>query len=110
MLQNHPNPGRRFGTSKMHLSPPVALAAVRSKEVVLLLLIRCLLLLPLWDSVIDLCFVVRYFVSILVLQSSQLGRESWLPCFVCLLVSHDCCVALPHDVMGLSAVCDCGIS
>ena len=26
--------------------------------------------LPLWDSVIVLCFVVRYFVSILVLQSS----------------------------------------
>ena len=22
----------------------------------------------------------------------------------------DCCVALPHDAVGLSAVCDCGIS
>ena len=32
------NLGRRFGTSKMHLSPPVAKAAVRSKAVVLLLL------------------------------------------------------------------------
>ena len=30
-----------------------------------------------------LCFVVRYFMSILVLQSSQWGRESWLICFVC---------------------------
>ena len=39
---------------------------------------------PLWDSVIVLCFVVRYFVSILLLQSSQWGRESWLLCFVCL--------------------------
>ena len=68
----------------MHLKPPVALAAVRSKALVLLLLIRCLLLLPLWDSVIVLCFVVRYFVSILVLQSSRWGRESWLLCFVCL--------------------------
>ena len=29
-----------------------------------------IMLLPLWDSVIVLCFVVRYFVSILVLQSS----------------------------------------
>ena len=56
---------RRFGTSKMHLSP---LAAVRSKAVVLLLLTFCLLLLPLWESVIVLCFVVRYFMSILVLQ------------------------------------------
>ena len=36
----------------MHLSPPVALAAVHSKAVVLLLLICCRLLLPLWESVI----------------------------------------------------------
>ena len=26
------------------------------------------------------------------------------------LVSRGCCVALPGDAMGLSAVCDCGIS
>ena len=26
------------------------------------------------------------------------------------LVSRDCCVALPRGAMGLSAVCDCGIS
>ena len=45
-------------------------AAVRSKSVVLLLLTIYLLLLPLWASVIVLCFVVRYFISILVLQSS----------------------------------------
>ena len=54
----------------MHLSPPVAWAAVRSKAVVLSLLTFCLLLLPLWKSVIVLCFVVRYIMSILVLQSS----------------------------------------
>ena len=49
----------------------MALAAVRSGAVVLLLLLTfCLLLLPLWESVIVLCFVVRYFMSILVLQSS----------------------------------------
>ena len=48
----------------------MALAAVRSKAEVLLLLIRCCLLLPLWDSVIFLCFDARYFMSILVLQSS----------------------------------------
>ena len=45
-------------------------SAVHSKAVVLLLLTFCLLLLPLWESVIVLCFVVRYFMSILVLQSS----------------------------------------
>ena len=50
--------------------PPVAWAAVRSRADVLLLLTFCLLLLPLWESVIVLCFVVRYFMSILVLQSS----------------------------------------
>ena len=43
----------------------MAWAAVRSKAVVLLLLTCCLLLLPLWKSVIVLCFVVRYFVSII---------------------------------------------
>ena len=68
----------------MHLSPKQGdLASVRSKTEVLLL-ICCWLLLPLFDSVIVLCFVVRYFVSILVLQSSRWGRESWLLCFVCL--------------------------
>ena len=61
---------QRFGISKMHLSPPVAWAAVCSKAVVMLLLTFCLLLLPLWDSAIVLCFVVRNFISILVFQSS----------------------------------------
>ena len=61
----------------------MALAAVLSKAVVLLLLIHWLLL-PLLDYVIILCFVVHYFVFILALQSSQWGRESWLLCFVCL--------------------------
>ena len=53
--------------------------------VFLLLLTFCLLLLPLWESVIVLCFVVRYFMSILVLQSSWWGRESWLFCLICIL-------------------------
>ena len=47
--------------------PPVSKDVVRSKAVVLLLLTCCLLLLPLWESVIVLCFVVRYFMT---LQSS----------------------------------------
>ena len=42
-----------------------------------------LLLFPLWESVIVLYFVVRYFMSILVLQSSWWGRESWLLCLIC---------------------------
>ena len=54
----------------------MALATVRSKAVVLLLLIVT----PIVGSVIDLCFVVRNFVSILALQSSRWGRESGLLC------------------------------
>ena len=50
----------------MHLSVPVAYTVVRSKAAALSLLIQCLLLLPLWESVIVLGFVVRYFMSILV--------------------------------------------
>ena len=48
----------------------MAQTAVLSKVVVLLLFTGCLLLLPLRESVIVLCFVVCYFMSILVLQSS----------------------------------------
>ena len=70
VLQQQQNLGRRFVTSKMYLSPPVAQAAVHSKAVALLSLTFCLLLLPLWESVIALCFVVCYFMSVLVLQSS----------------------------------------
>ena len=25
-------------------------------------------------------------------------------------MSHDCCVAFPHNATGSSAVCDCGIT
>ena len=55
-------------------------------------------------------FVVRYFMSILVCY--QLDGEEITGCFTLFvfLVSRDCCVALPHDATGLSAVCDCGIS
>ena len=38
VLQQQQNLGPRFGTSKMDLSPPVTLAAVPSKVVVLLLI------------------------------------------------------------------------
>ena len=70
----------------------------------------CLLLLPSWESVIVLCFVVRYFMSILVLQLSWWGRGGWLHCLVCLPgVSWLLCV-FPRGGMGLSAVCNCGIS
>ena len=86
------------------------MAVLLSKAVfLLLLLIICWLLSPLWDSVIVLCFVVRYFVSILVLQSSWWGRER-AGCFALFvfLVSSGCCVNLLRGATGLSAVCECG--
>ena len=53
---------------------------------------------------------IRYFMSILVLQSSQWGRESRLICLVVILVFRNCYVVLPGGVMGVAAVCVCGIS
>ena len=57
-----------------------------------------------------LCFVVRYFVSILVLKSSRWVGGAGCFALFAFLVFRDCCVANPHDDMGLSAVCDCGTS
>ena len=85
----------------MHLSPPplpVAWAAVRSKAVVLLLLV------PLWDSVIVLCFVERYFVSILVYSHLDVEEGGWLICFVFLLVTCDCYVSLSRCATGFVCV------
>ena len=91
VLQQQQNLGRRFGTSKMHLSlPPVAKAAVRSKVVVLLLFTLGLLLLPLWESVIVLCFVVRYFMSILVFAIILMGKRK----LVALLSLSSWCFAM----------------
>ena len=68
------------------------------------------MLLLLWESVIVLFFVVRNFVSILV--CIHLYGEERTGCFASfvLLVSRDCCVALPRGAMSLSEVYDCGIS
>ena len=43
---------------------------------------------------------------------NHLDGEERAGCFALFvfLVSHEWCVALPHDAAGLSAVCDCGIS
>ena len=91
----------------MHLSPPPPpphwlwlLSVLTYRVVVLLLSIRCWLLLPLWDFVIILCFVVRYFVSILVLPSSRWVRESCLLYFVWLPGVSWLLLALPKDARG----------
>ena len=47
----------------MYLSPThVAYAAIRSKTLVLLLLIHCLFLLSLYGFLFSPCFVIQYFV------------------------------------------------
>ena len=71
--------------SELEIPKRLIIKVKQIKAVVLLLLTFCLLLLPLWESVIVLCFVLRYFISILVLQSSWWGRESWLLFLICLL-------------------------
>ena len=52
------------------------------------------------------CCALLYVLSSFVIIS--LGKRELVALFV-FLVSYDCCVALPHDAMGLLAVCDCGI-
>ena len=102
--------GLKKNLDSLTIPPHLGFGCCPSKTMVLLLLIRCWLLLPLWDSLIVLCFVVRYFESILVLQSSRWGRESWMLCFFFFLGSHGCCVALSHDATDFSSVWHCGIS
>ena len=57
--------------------------------------------------------IVLCFVVLLCVRSSfaiiLLVKGGWMLCFV-FLVSRGCCVALPCGAIGLSAVCDCGIS
>ena len=85
------NLGPRFGASKM-LKPLAASAAVGSKAVALLLLMHCLLFSHcMWVFMFGPCFVVRYFVTFLVLQSSWRGKGSWMLYIKCLpLVSCHC--------------------
>ena len=75
------NLGRRFGTSKMHLSLPVAWAAVRSKAMVLLLLTFSLLLLPLWESVIVLCFCCTLLYVHSSIAIILMGKRERAGCF-----------------------------
>ena len=74
---------------------------------VLSLLSRCLLLRPFWDYVFVLYFVVRYFM--LSFAIILMGKRE-LAALLSLSSCGDCCAALPQGAMGLSAICDCGIS
>ena len=58
------------------------------------------------------CFTLFVFLSLLYVHSSffwfcnHLDGEERTGCFTLFvfLVSRDCCVAVPHDAMGLSAI------
>ena len=83
----------------MHLSPPVAKDAVRSKAVVLLLLTFCLLLLPLWESLIVLYFVVCYFCIAIILMGKRelvdlLNLSTW-----CLEMVEGLFLAVPRGCL-----------
>ena len=78
--------------------------------VVLLLFTLCLLYLPLWESVIVLCFVVRTLCQFSSIAIILMGKRE----LVALLNLSSWCLVMVKrlflDAMGLSAVCDCGIS
>ena len=58
------------------------------------------------------CFVMHYFVSIIVLH--HLEEEDKAGCFDIIVLQiycyYKCSVALPQGAVGWSAVCNCGIS
>ena len=85
----------------MHLSPPVVKAAVHSKAVVLLLLTFCLLLLPLWESVIILCCTLLYVhssIAIILMGKRELiallNLSSW-----CLVMVERLFLAVPRGCL-----------
>ena len=56
------------------------------------------------------CNCSRFFCMLLYVHSNfSIERAGCFAWFV-LLVSCDCCLALPRGAMGLPIVCDCGIS
>ena len=72
---------------KINVSSPVTFAAVHSKAVGSVFVYLLFIIAPTvcGGFVLGPCFVVRYFVSFLVLQSSRWERESWLLYFYCFL-------------------------
>ena len=96
----------------MHLSHPVAKAAVGSKVVVLLLLVYFLMYFLLFVGVLCLFLFCYALFCVNSSFSTILKRKRKL--VVLPLLSYicycKCSVALPHSTLGWSAVRDCGIS
>ena len=86
--------------------------AVRSKAVVLLLLIHCLLTLPLYESLYLFCYAVHSALYNVAFILGTKRERCLFTLFVFLMSVSDCkCyVSRPHDAMGWSTKYDCGIS
>ena len=56
------------------------------------------------------CVLLRVHSSFAIILMEGGGERATCFALFVFLVPRDCCVALPHDAAGLSAVCDCGIS
>ena len=56
------------------------------------------------------CFVMHYFVFILVLEKEKLVALLLLSYRCSVTLYYKCSVALPRGAVGWSAACDCGIS
>ena len=65
-----------------------------------------------WILIITILYVLLYVTLCPFKFCNHLDGEERTRCFALFvfLVSRDCCLALPHGSMGLSAVCDCAIS
>ena len=85
----------------MHLSPLVALAAVRSKAVVLLLLIYCLVYFPLFVGVLRLFLFCYALLCVLSSFAIFLKWKRGLVALLLLSCGCICSVALPHRVVFL---------
>ena len=60
--------------------------------------------------IVGFCNCSMFCCALVYVHSSFAIILMWKRELVALLVSRDRCVALPRDAMGLSAVCDFGIS
>ena len=91
----------------------MAQAAVRSKAVVMLLLIYCLMYFTLVVEVLYLSLFCNALLCVLSSFAVILKRKR-VGCFASIVLRMccycKCCVALPHGAVSWSAVCDCDIS
>ena len=64
-------------------------------------------------SIVRFCNCSMFCNALLCVHSSSaiisMGKRELVALLV-FLISCDCCVTLPHNATGLSAVCGCGIS